>query len=316
MPLVSVALSTYNGARYLREQLDSVLAQQDVELELVAVDDGSRDDTCAVLEAYASRDPRVSWSANPHNLGPTRSFERAMSLCRGEFIAPCDQDDIWHPRKLRTLLDAIGDADLAYCDSEYVDGDGRPHGKRVSDDLRMLQGRDPAPSLIANSVSGHAALVRRTLVDEARPIPPDVYHDWWLALLAAGRHGVVYVPQALVAFRRHGEAFSPMGKGFKGLSRERESMEWLGYRVMLMDAYAARGFRDAQAAAELADGIRHALATGRKLALMRLLWRYREAAPKWSDVPIFDALKLCSRVAKKVRRARRAAAQGLSTRST
>ena len=79
MALVSVALSTYNGERYLREQLDSVLAQVGVELEIVAVDDGSTDGTRSILDEFAARDARPRWSANPANLGPTRTFERSSA---------------------------------------------------------------------------------------------------------------------------------------------------------------------------------------------------------------------------------------------
>ena len=203
-PRISVALSTYNGARYLREQIDSVLAQEGVDLELVCVDDGSSDDTPAILAEYAARDPRVSWSANPRNLGPTASFERAMSLCRGEFIAPCDQDDYCEPGKLRTLLAAIGDADLAYCDSRYMDGDGRDLGCRVSGHMRMLEGRRPVEFLFGNSVSGHASLVRRSLFEQARPFPEGVYHDWWLALCAAALGQLLCHPSATVLYRQHG----------------------------------------------------------------------------------------------------------------
>ena len=123
-PLVSVALCVYNGERYLREQLDSILAQEGVRIEVVAVDDVSSDGSLALLQEYAAEDPRIRVVANDRNLGHLCSFDRAMSLCSAALIAPSDQDDIWHPQKLQRLLAAIGDADLAYCDSEYIDGDG------------------------------------------------------------------------------------------------------------------------------------------------------------------------------------------------
>ncbi|WP_268244879.1 glycosyltransferase [Cognatilysobacter xinjiangensis] len=303
-PRISVALSTYNGARYLREQIDSVLAQEGVDLELVCVDDGSSDDTPAILAEYAARDPRVSWSANPRNLGPTASFERAMSLCRGEFIAPCDQDDYCEPGKLRTLLAAIGDADLAYCDSRYMDGDGRDLGCRVSGHMRMLEGRRPVEFLFGNSVSGHASLVRRSLFEQARPFPEGVYHDWWLALCAAGRNGVRYVPEPLVRFRRHCDAYSPMGHKHKGMGKRCESANWLKMRGTLAQAYAARDFRDADVAARLHADLSRALDGGTSAPLLTTLWSQRAAAPHWSGRPGLDALRLWTRFAKKLRRAR------------
>jgi len=303
-PRISVALSTYNGARYLREQIDSVLAQRDVDLELVCVDDGSSDGTQAILAEYAARDARVNWSANSRNLGPTASFERAMSLCRGEFIAPCDQDDYCEPDKLRKLLATIGDADLVYCDSRYMDGDGRDLGCRVSEGMRMLEGRRPVEFLFGNSVSGHASLLRRSLFEQARPFPEGAYHDWWLALCAAGRNGVRYLPEPLVRFRRHCDAFSPMGRKHKGPGKRCESANWLKMRCTLARAYAARGLRDAEVAARLHANLSRALEGGTTAPLLTTLWSQRRAAPRWSGAPGLDALRLWTRFAKKLRRAR------------
>ena len=202
-PLVSVVLCTWNGARWLRPQLDSILEQQDVLLELVVLDDASSDGTLALLREYAARDDRIRLHASAANAGHLRSFEKCMGMCAGDFIAPADQDDIWHPRKLRVLLDAIGDADLAYCDSAYIDCDGRPTGRSVSDDLHMHRGRDPLRYIFQNTVSGHAALLRRELLADTLPFPPRLFHDWWLAIRAAAGRGVVYVDVPMVRFRRH-----------------------------------------------------------------------------------------------------------------
>ena len=85
-----------------------------------------------------------------------------MAMCTSPLIAPCDQDDIWHPRKLAILADAIGDADMAYCDSAYIDEAGRPLNRRISDDLGpMHAGHDALRYAFQNTVSGHAMLVRR-----------------------------------------------------------------------------------------------------------------------------------------------------------
>jgi glycosyltransferase involved in cell wall biosynthesis len=205
-PLISVALCTYQGERFLRPQLDSVLAQEHAELELVAVDDGSHDGTWAILEAYARRDPRVVIHRNAENLGYRRNFERAMSLCRGELIAPCDQDDLWLPGKLRRLAAALGPAAAAYCDSELIDAEGRPLGRRMSQLFHMAPIDDPAGFLFGNPVSGHAMLFRRALLARALPIPEGLFHDWWLAFVAAAEGGVAWCPEALVRYRQHGAA--------------------------------------------------------------------------------------------------------------
>ena len=242
-PLVSIALCTWNGAHWLRPQLDSILAQQDVRLELVALDDASSDDSLAILHAYAARDPRVRVYANPGNLGHLRSFEKCMAMCDGEFVAPADQDDVWHPDKLRRLLDAIGRAALAYGDSRYIDADGRAIGRSVSDDLRMLSGGDPLPFLLQNTVSGHAALLRRDVVRAALPFPAAGFHDWWLALVAAAHGGIVHVDAPLVDFRRHARSSSRVGRynqSMNGASRGTREAAWLDERASLAEAFVER----------------------------------------------------------------------------
>lgn len=202
-PLISVALCTYNGERYLPEQMDSLLAQSHRNLEIVAVDDGSSDQTPALLQAYARRDARLRVVLNPVNVGFRRNFSYAMSLCAGDFVAPCDQDDIWLPDKLRTLIEAIGTRALVYCDSELIAADGRSLGMRMSDQWVMQDILDPAAFVLTNCVSGHAMLFRRDLLQGAPPVPEAFFHDWWLAALAASRGGVGYCQQALVRYRQH-----------------------------------------------------------------------------------------------------------------
>ncbi|MBL8270713.1 glycosyltransferase family 2 protein [Steroidobacter sp.] len=204
-PLISVALCTYNGERYLRQQLDSLLAQTYSNLEIVAVDDGSTDRTVELLREYEQRDPRLRVAVNPRNLGFIRNFERTLVLAKGAFIAPCDQDDIWLPDKLRILASRIGNHAMAYCDSELIDADGRSLGMSMSRFWAMQDLNDPAALIVTNCVSGHAMLFRRELLGEAPQLPAEIFHDWWLAMWAAANGGVVYCPEKLVRYRQHGK---------------------------------------------------------------------------------------------------------------
>ena len=98
---ISIALCTYHGERFLQEQLDSFLQQTRLPDELVVCDDGSTDLTVPILEAFGVQAPfPVRLSINSQNLGFTKNFEKAISLCRGEIIAMSDQDDVWLPEKL------------------------------------------------------------------------------------------------------------------------------------------------------------------------------------------------------------------------
>lgn len=205
LPLVSIALCTYNGERHLREQLDSLLQQDWPNLEIVAVDDGSTDATDAILRDYARAEPRLHHLRNEVNLGYRRNFEYAMSQCRGRWIAPCDQDDVWLPHKISALAQELQrpGTTMAYCDSELVDDDGRSLNLRLSDCLRLMSTDNPLTLLMANMVSGHAMLFDRSVLEAAQPFPRDLFHDWWLASVAASAGRVAFVDQCLVQYRQH-----------------------------------------------------------------------------------------------------------------
>jgi glycosyltransferase involved in cell wall biosynthesis len=202
-PLISIALCTYDGERFLREQVDSVLAQDYPRIELVAVDDASADGSFALLEGYAARDARIRVRRNPTNVGYRHNFEIAIGLCHGDLVAPCDQDDIWLPTKLSILERAMGEAPGAYCDSELVDEQGRSLGLRMSDRFVMRRVDDPAIFLFGTCISGHALLLKRSLLNRGLPIPAGVYHDWWLGFVATCAGPVEYVPEPLVRYRQH-----------------------------------------------------------------------------------------------------------------
>lgn len=324
-PFISVALCVYNGERYLREQLDSILAQEGVRLEVVCVDDRSTDGSLALLREYAARDARFRVFENEANLGHLRSFEKCMALCSAPLIAPSDQDDVWEPAKLGRLHDALGTADLAYCDSAYMDCEGRPMGRSISDDLdTMHSGRDPLRYVFQNTVSGHALLVRREVFDAALPFPDLLYHDWWLAICAAARNGVVYVDAPLVRFRRHVSAFSPLGKK-RALSRKERrtarkarkvaangrkdwfpdspDRRWVEERRYLLHAVGAANWRCSVEARAFEDALGRA-DNGEAWPLFRVIWRNRASVPPFTRNGCYNALQFFKRCQRRLRRAR------------
>lgn len=202
-PLTSIALCTYNGERFLRQQIDSLLSQDYPNFEIVAVDDASTDATPAILQSYAKRDDRVRIHLNSTNLGFRKNFERAISLCSGDFIAPCDQDDVWMPHKISTLLNTIGRALLVYSDSEMIDATGKPLGRRISDIIAIGEFDDPMALVFSNCGPGHTMLFRRELLATAFPFPQPMFHDWWLAFLAASSSRVACAQECLVHYRQH-----------------------------------------------------------------------------------------------------------------
>lgn len=223
-PLVSIALCTYNGERFLVQQLDSILAQDYEHLEIIAVDDASSDGTWDILQDYSAREPRMRVIRNESNLGHLRNFERALAHCSGDYIAPADQDDIWLPGKISRLLSIAPRHAAVYCDSLLIDESGRSLGQRVSERLRRYSGRDPSVFVFFNCASGHAMLLQRETVKRALPFPDVEAHDWWLAFVAASLGGIAYLDEVLVHFRRHASATTHLG-------RPREERKQLNPRV-------------------------------------------------------------------------------------
>jgi len=236
-PLVSIALCTYNGAAYLAEQLDSLVGQTYTNIEIIVVDDGSKDNTFGILTDYAARYPHFKLHKNEQNLGFVRNFERAAGLCTGELIALCDQDDIWHPEKIALQVEAIKDNVFVYHDSEFMHEDGTSMNRKISDVMNFYRGGDPLVFLFFNCVSGHAILMKRSLLDDALPLKQDYFHDWWLAYVATNLGTIDFIPQCLVKYRQHDKSDTNMlglqreadNYKFSSVSKIERQYKWLGH---------------------------------------------------------------------------------------
>jgi len=205
-------MATYNGEKFLREQLDSILAQSYRPIEVVVVDDASSDSTMTILENYSRRDGRVRVYASAENRGSTLAFERALELCDGEYIALSDQDDVFVPYKIDALLRHVEGrptADLLLSDLIVVDD----AGARIADSLIEYQqltpvsGRPFGQLAYVNFVTGCATMITRRLKHIALPFPKDcITHDWWLAVIASSSQagGIALLEDTLTLYRQHG----------------------------------------------------------------------------------------------------------------
>jgi glycosyltransferase involved in cell wall biosynthesis len=216
-PLVSIAMATWNGARYLRQQLDTLYEQTWRNLEVVVSDDASTDGTAEVLAEYATR-RGLRYSVNPSRLGLVQNFARAIALCRGELIALSDQDDLWKPHKIETLAGNLGDVTLIYSSPlEMLTTGGQvildTATRQVADFARQRGTGSPARCLLAeNWVVSHTLLFRRELIRHALPIPPhQPFHDGWLALVASTLGGITYLDENLQTYRQHAESVTYVG---------------------------------------------------------------------------------------------------------
>ena len=203
LPLISIAMCTYNGSRYLREQLDSLVYQTYPNLEISIFDDCSKDDTVAIVQEYASKFPMIKLHQNPVNLGYQENFAANFKACQGEFIAPCDQDDIWALDKIEKLYNILEDHILVYHDSELIDGDGKSMGIKMSSKLNFVKGKNPNSFLFFNCVSGHSMLFRKVLLEHIFPFPKKGFYDHWMVYVASHYGSIDFKNECMVSYRQH-----------------------------------------------------------------------------------------------------------------
>lgn len=201
---VSVVIATYNGEHYLKEQLDSIVAQTLPPFEVIIQDDCSHDSTVSIVREYLTRLPIVL-EVNEKNLGYIRNFELALSKARGDYIAICDQDDTWESNKLELLMANLGNNTLIYSDSLLINSEGKSLHKTLSNKLKnhFISTHSPLCFLYDNCVSAHALLFHRSLLTQLFPFPQHLYFDAWIAANAASLKGVHFMAKSLVHYRQH-----------------------------------------------------------------------------------------------------------------
>lgn len=215
--MIHILLSTYNGERYLAEQLDSILAQTYTDWRLFIRDDGSTDGTMRVLKEYADADKRIELIVDGENIGACRSFERLLSQCAGAgYYAFADQDDVWKSDKLAVCLEEMhrqeqihpGMPIVVHTDLQVVD----EQLTEIATSFWQYGGICPAILddnihflAICNSVTGCAVLMNAIARKVVLPFPPRVFmHDAWTGLRVLAEGGVVVpIYQTTICYRQH-----------------------------------------------------------------------------------------------------------------
>lgn len=220
---ISVAMCTYNGSKYLREQLESIASQIRKPDELIVCDDHSKDETTKIIERFAKEAPfTVKLYVNAVNIGVVGNFEKAISMCDGDLVALADQDDIWMPEKLHLeeeLFNHSPEVGLVFTNAELIDADSNPlpydlWTTEAFDERRqmlMKRGRAFDTLLEGNVVTGATMMFRNNLRNVFLPFPkvPNnkikncIIHDYWIALVFSAVTEVRFIAQKLVRYRQH-----------------------------------------------------------------------------------------------------------------
>lgn len=199
---ISIALASYNGARFIREQLESFSAQTRLPDELVVCDDGSTDSTVEIVEGFA-REARfeVRIERNARNLGLNANFGRAMAMTTGDIVLISDQDDIWYPEKLEAIEQALlaepGKLSLIH-DEHLVDAQGKRLEGSFLGRVREVGYSD------RYYVAGNCTAHRRVLLPLLLPFPPEVNYDEWISLVTDLLGTRMVIERQLQSYRRHG----------------------------------------------------------------------------------------------------------------
>ena len=212
----SVALCTYNGEKYLRQQLESLVCQTKLPNELVVCDDGSTDGTVKILEEFKKKSPfELRIYVNNKNLGPSKNFEKAIRLCKGDIIFLCDQDDIWLPYKLEKIENIFkvrSDIGYIFSDALVVNENMVSKGYTMWNRLNFTKkeiekfnkGLQLPILLKHNVVTGATLAIKKDVVKHFLPIPRIWIHDAWIALSLSCTDIRGYALQDnLIKYRQH-----------------------------------------------------------------------------------------------------------------
>lgn len=200
-PTVSVVVATYNGAEFIREQIDTILAQSTPVDEIIITDDKSTDATIEICRS-ALHGTAHRILETDENLGFVRNFEKGIAHSSGDIIFLADQDDIWERDKVKRQCEILESSLAVHGNYSLINAEGDPiRGAAKSNSLIFSATKS---FLYGNCVTGCTVAFRRELLDDLLPFPNDLaYHDWWIGIVAAGHGGLAYTDEPLIRYRQH-----------------------------------------------------------------------------------------------------------------
>lgn len=213
--VVHIVMATYNGERFLREQLESLLCQSYGNITIEICDDGSQDGTLDIAQEYLAKDRRVTLHQNEVNEGYVRNFLKGMKRSTAPYIMFCDQDDIWHKDKVERTLTKMKQTEragkeipvLVYTDAMNYDSDtGRELGRFHETSHLHTKKVDTAHLFMENKCIGCTVMVNRRMLSYLDELPDEIrVHDWWLALIASHFGVIGYLSEPTLLYRQHGD---------------------------------------------------------------------------------------------------------------
>lgn len=200
-PTVSVVMATYNGALYIKEQLDSILSQHYPIEEIIIQDDGSKDDTVQIVKEYMTKYPNIHLYQNEQNKGFNLNFITAFQRVKTDFVCISDQDDIWFSDKIEKQIETIGDTHAACCTDHYRDE--KYHNPCT---YRRNPQNTFESQIFTSHIPGHCLLVRTSFLQSITNWEKHIPYDWWIVINAHFHGGLVKAPFPLNWYRPYAES--------------------------------------------------------------------------------------------------------------
>lgn len=213
--MVDILLTTYNGEKYLREQMDSIFSQTYTNWRIIIVDDCSTDNTCPIIMEYKRKYPnKIELYKHNENSGdPASNFFELLNISRAEYVMFCDQDDVWLENKIEMTIKAMKELEnkheqlpvLVHTDLKVVDSklnvlaNSMVRYQKLDSNSKTLK-----ELVVQNNVTGCTTMLNRKLVSKCCNIPKNVImHDWWVALIAAAFGVIGFVNEPTILYRQH-----------------------------------------------------------------------------------------------------------------
>jgi glycosyltransferase involved in cell wall biosynthesis len=214
--MVSVCIATYNGEKYIKEQIDSILYQLKECDELIISDDGSVDRTCEILMEYT--DSRIKIINNQNLHGFAHNFENALKHASGDYIFFADQDDIWLPNKVDIIVPFLKRDNLVMTDA-FITNEKLEIKERLSQWRKYKKGY--LRNLYKSIYLGCTMAITKKIKEYCMPFPKDIQaHDSWIGFLCELKFNVIYIDKPTILYRRHQNNFSCVGaKSTQAFSR-------------------------------------------------------------------------------------------------
>ncbi len=211
---IDVLMATYNGEKYVKSQIDSILNQTYKNLNLIILDDKSKDKTVAILKEYENKDKRVKVYINDENLGSTKTFEKLLSYVKSDYFMFSDQDDIWYEDKIKKSYNFLKEKnfDMIYTDLEvYTRNDdgykliSNSFNKLKNLKYKQIKYSDYRLELLYNTITGSTILCKSKYISKLVPFPDnkDLIHDAWIGLYMSLKYKIGYLDVPTVKYMQH-----------------------------------------------------------------------------------------------------------------